>query len=88
MSSNREESGNKGQAVNVDSDQERTSSAQCVECKHFQYFVNPKGHNSPHALGECLSEPWDGNNGQWAMLQHPCKNFVARQTESSQENNG
>jgi hypothetical protein len=58
---------------------ERGSSVVCVECCHFQYFSNAKKHNSPHALGECPGEPWDGNRGQWAMLRHPCRNFVNRE---------
>ena len=48
----------------------------CVTCRHFSYYENDKGHNSPQALGRCGGEPWDGNSGQWAMLQHPCKRFT------------
>ena len=48
----------------------------CFECVHFRYFQNDKGHNSPSALGECLVKSWDGNRGQWPMLQHPCNRFV------------
>jgi len=48
----------------------------CAECTHFRYFQNEKGHNSPHALGKCRVESWDGNRGQWPMFQHPCKNFL------------
>ncbi|MDY6972621.1 MAG: hypothetical protein SV775_09880 [Thermodesulfobacteriota bacterium] len=48
----------------------------CAECKNFSYFYNKKDHNSPHALGKCQAETWDGNRGQWAMFQHQCKNFV------------
>jgi hypothetical protein len=48
----------------------------CATCSHFEFFPNEKGHNSTHALGECQTKAWDGNSGQWAMFQHPCKNFI------------
>jgi len=48
----------------------------CAMCTHFEFFPNEKGHNSPNALGKCHTKSWDGNSGQWAMFQHPCKNFV------------
>lgn len=47
----------------------------CALCRHFSYFESKAGHNSPHALGRCAAEPWDGSRGQWPMLQHPCRNF-------------
>jgi hypothetical protein len=47
----------------------------CAVCRHFSYFDNKAGHNSPHALGKCAMESWDGNRGQWAMFQHHCRNF-------------
>jgi hypothetical protein len=46
----------------------------CAMCAHFNYFDNAEGHNSPHALGKCEAEPWDGNRGQWPMFLHHCKN--------------
>ena len=49
---------------------------QCALCRHFSYFDNNDGHNSPHALGKCGVKSWDGNRGQWAMFQHRCKKFV------------
>jgi len=49
---------------------------QCAVCRHFSYFDNDAGHNSPNALGKCEVKSWDGNRGQWAMFQHHCKNFV------------
>ncbi len=58
---------------------ERASSVLCGECSHFQYFLNAKEHNSPHALGKCAGEAWDGNRGQWPMLRHPCRNFVKQE---------
>jgi len=48
----------------------------CAMCRHFSYFENKAGHNSPHALGRCAVESWDGNQGQWAMFQHQCRNFA------------
>lgn len=57
---------------------ERTSSVRCVECGHFRYFANAREHNSPHALGECLAEPWDGSQGQWPVLHHSCRKFAPR----------
>ena len=48
----------------------------CATCKHFSYFDNNDGHNSPNALGKCEVKSWDGNRGQWAMFQHHCKNFM------------
>jgi hypothetical protein len=51
---------------------ESNGGIRCFECEHFRYFQNDKGHNSPSALGECLVKSWDGNRGQWPMLQHPC----------------
>jgi hypothetical protein len=53
----------------------------CSGCKHFTQFYNEKGHNSPHALGKCKDASWDGNMGQWAMFQHPCKNYMAPNDE-------
>ncbi len=47
----------------------------CSMCRHFSPFENNAGHNSPHALGECKQQPWDGNQGQWAMFQHHCTYF-------------
>ncbi|MBW1779621.1 MAG: hypothetical protein JRL30_02670 [Deltaproteobacteria bacterium] len=49
---------------------------QCAMCRHFSYFDNDDGHNSPSALGRCAADSWDGNRGQWAMFQHHCKQFV------------
>lgn len=63
-------------------DAEKSSSVRCVECGHFQYFANAKGHNSPHALGECIAKPWDGSPGQWPMLSHPCKMFGRKASEA------
>ena len=57
----------------------------CAMCLHFAYFSNVKGHNSPHALGKCNGEPWDGNRGQWAMFQHPCKSFVTAEGQGPKE---
>jgi len=54
----------------------------CGVCKHFTYFDNNKGHNSPHAFGKCRGESWDGNMGQWAMFQHQCKNFAKANGQS------
>ena len=54
----------------------------CVQCRHFTYYENDKDHNSPHALGRCGGEPWDGNSGQWAMLRHPCKHFTAAEPQA------
>ena len=51
----------------------------CIQCLHFSYFENEYDHNSPHALGECRSTPWDGSKGQWPMLEHPCRNFSEKQ---------
>ncbi|MBC8418266.1 MAG: hypothetical protein ISR62_03735 [Desulfobacteraceae bacterium] len=48
----------------------------CSLCHHFSYFDNDDEHNSPHALGKCEIESWDGNRGQWAKFQHHCRNFV------------
>jgi hypothetical protein len=53
----------------------------CVDCRWFRYFPNEKGHNSPHALGKCEGEPWDGNRGQWAMFAHHCRNFAEKTHE-------
>ena len=47
----------------------------CCKCRHFSSFENSAGHNSPHALGECKQQPWDGNRGQWAMFRHHCSYF-------------
>ncbi len=47
----------------------------CHMCRHFRFFENRAGHNSPHALGECKDRPWDGSRGQWAMFQHHCNAF-------------
>jgi len=47
----------------------------CNRCVHFKFFENNAEHNSPHALGECSGEPWDGSRGQWAMFQHHCNAF-------------
>ena len=47
----------------------------CRDCRHFQYYENPAGHNSPHALGKCRAKPWDGTPGQWALFQHHCSSF-------------
>jgi hypothetical protein len=55
----------------------------CSGCLHFHYFENEKGHNSPHALGRCQGEPWDGNRGQWAMFRHHCRNFVEKEAGDS-----
>jgi len=48
----------------------------CAICRHFSYFDNKAGHNSPHALGRCAVESWDGSRGQWAMFQHHCRSFA------------
>jgi hypothetical protein len=48
----------------------------CATCRHFSYFDNKAGHNSPHALGRCAVESWDGSRGQWAIFQHHCGNFA------------
>jgi hypothetical protein len=56
------------------------SLVQCAACRGVRYFPNGKGHNSPQALGECRSDPWDGDRGQWAGLFHPCRGFVDRET--------
>jgi hypothetical protein len=58
------------------SGQEPNGLVRCGECKNFGYFVNEKGHNTPHALGMCRTQSWDGNQGQWAMFRHACKRFV------------
>jgi hypothetical protein len=50
----------------------------CVRCAHFSYFPTEKGHNSPHALGKCGEDSWDGNKGQWAYFFHPCTRFEER----------
>ncbi len=50
----------------------------CGDCKNFSQFPNLKGHNTPQSLGKCLADPWDGNKGQWPMLRHPCKEFMAK----------
>jgi hypothetical protein len=55
--------------------QKESHLVQCAGCSHFGYFPNDLGHNSPHALGRCGAKPWDGNEGQWAMFQHPCRGF-------------
>ena len=47
----------------------------CRRCRGFHFFENGARHNSPHALGECGGEPWDGSRGQWAMFQHHCSAF-------------
>jgi hypothetical protein len=47
----------------------------CRRCRGFHFFENGARHNSPHALGECGGEPWDGSRGQWAMFQHHCGAF-------------
>lgn len=67
---------------------DKGSLVQCAECRRFRYFSNSKGHNSPQALGECRSDPWDGNRGQWAQLHHPCKDFVKRETNPVQADGG
>ena len=54
----------------------------CAMCRHFSYFENKAGHNSPHALGKCAVESWDGSRGQWAMFQHHCKNFEKAAAEN------
>lgn len=54
---------------------------QCADCAHFSYFQNAKGHNSPHALGQCNGEAWDGNKGQWAKFSHSCKHFEEKSGE-------
>ncbi len=46
----------------------------CISCRHFSYFENKCGHNSPLSLGFCKVESWDGNKSQWPMFLHPCKN--------------
>jgi hypothetical protein len=56
------------------------SLVQCAACRRFRYFPNSKGHNSPQALGECCSDPWDGDKGQWAELFHPCRDFIDGET--------
>ncbi|UCF82258.1 MAG: hypothetical protein JSV50_13765 [Desulfobacteraceae bacterium] len=58
------------------SESESNGLIRCCTCEHFGYFHNDKGHNSPHALGECRDASWDGNRGQWAMFKHPCGRFV------------
>jgi hypothetical protein len=57
---------------------EQSVKVRCARCLHFSYFDNEEGHNSPHALGSCKETPWDGNRGQWAMLEHPCRNFSSK----------
>ena len=47
----------------------------CNQCMHFKFFENNAEHNSPHALGECSGESWDGSRGQWAMFLHHCNAF-------------
>jgi hypothetical protein len=59
--------------------QESEGLTQCAMCSHFKFYHNEKGHTSPHALGRCRAESWDGNMGQWPMFQHPCKNFTQKQ---------
>jgi hypothetical protein len=54
----------------------------CAKCRHFSYFDNKAGHNSPHALGRCAKEPWDGSRGQWALFQHHCRDFVAAEAKN------
>jgi hypothetical protein len=51
----------------------------CSRCRRFHFFENNAEHNSPHALGECRGEPWDGSLGQWAMFQHHCSAFETAQ---------
>ena len=63
MESQNQETGTRGDPI------------QCMQCAHFRHFHNDRGHNSPHALGKCLSQPWDGRTGQWPMFSHTCKNF-------------
>jgi len=47
----------------------------CGECRHFEYFKNERGHNSPQAYGRCLARSWDGSKGQWPMFMHHCPKF-------------
>jgi len=54
----------------------------CAMCRHFSYFESKAGHNSPHALGRCAGESWDGTRGQWALFQHHCRNFVEAETQT------
>ncbi len=57
---------------------------QCGNCRHFKYFENKFGHNSPNALGRCMEQSWDGSRGQWAMFRHRCKYFEPK-SEDPQE---
>jgi len=61
---------------------------QCAMCIHFSYFDNGAGHNSPHALGKCDVQSWDGNRGQWAMFRHQCKNIVKGASRQGKNENG
>ncbi len=74
-----EEQGEMKQAGDADSTSDKSSLFQCISCKNFRYFINRKGHNSLQALGECRSNSWDGNKGQWPLLNHPCNSFVERE---------
>ncbi len=47
----------------------------CDQCRYFRFFENSAGHNSPHALGKCQGDPWDGSLGQWARFRHHCNGF-------------
>ena len=60
------------------SKESKESVVRCGDCRHFSFFFNEKGHNSPQALGKCLATPWDGNRGQWPMLLHPCPHFSSK----------
>jgi len=63
--------------VNKTSTPESKGLVRCMTCIHFSCFFNEKGHDSPHALGKCAGESWDGNKGQWGMFQHSCKDYAS-----------
>lgn len=44
----------------------------CWSCGLF------KRGRTPHALGSCTGDPWDGSGSQWGRKRHRCGGWVAR----------
>ena len=46
----------------------------CAKCSYFKPDLIG---DTPHALGTCGGEPWDGFNGQWPKKRHVCVGFTS-----------
>ena len=45
-------------------------------CARCSYFQPDSIGDTPHALGTCGGEPWDGFKGQWPNKRHVCIGFT------------